>query len=190
MQLFDMDGDADLDLLSRGLTETLFRNDGTGVFTDASGRMSVLGAYQNNFFDFDDDGDVDLVYVESGQWRRAPNRLRDAASLQPVQPGGQLRVSLRVAPEVPGPNTVFLPCFSFGSGPSVSVPGLAGKLQLSAATASLVAVLPAPTGSVTWSANIPASPAFVGLELCTQAIVLGPHVPPGFTNMVYERVLL
>jgi hypothetical protein len=66
------------------------------------------------------------------------------------------------------------PCFSFGSGPSVLVPGLAGKLKLAAATAVLVAVLPAPTGAVTWTANMPASPAFLGLELYTQPPIPAP----------------
>ncbi len=186
LHLFDMDGDGDLDLLNRGFTDSLFRNDGTGLFIDATDRLSTTSPQHTMFFDFDEDGDIDLL---SDLTRRMPNRLRDAVSLQPVRPGGQLQVRMQVAPEVPGPNTVFLPCFSFGSGPSSAVPGLAGKLKLSAATASLVAVLPAPTGVATWTASIPVSPAFVGLELCTQAIVLGPHVPPGFTNMVYERIL-
>ncbi len=71
----DYDNDGDLDLfVARGLDEggvkqTLYRNNGTGTFTDVSD-VSGLGVVANNraacWGDFDNDGYLDLYVVNSG----------------------------------------------------------------------------------------------------------------------------
>ncbi|MCH8343879.1 MAG: VCBS repeat-containing protein [Planctomycetes bacterium] len=64
----DINGDGDLDLIGinagSGSTELLLENDGTGAFTNISSQISPnLSADDNDskFFDYDNDGDLDLV---------------------------------------------------------------------------------------------------------------------------------
>ena len=67
--LGDVDGDGDLDLVitgrdsgdSENYTATLYTNDGTGGFTDASAGLTGLWTGSSSFGDVDDDGDLDLV---------------------------------------------------------------------------------------------------------------------------------
>jgi hypothetical protein len=70
-KLVDVDGDADLDLflghMWSGTQDTLLLNDGTGKFSDTSGRLppryggSNWGAVSAFSADFDNDGDQDLL---------------------------------------------------------------------------------------------------------------------------------
>ncbi|MDH3402887.1 MAG: VCBS repeat-containing protein [Acidobacteriota bacterium] len=70
----DIDGDGDLDLLGANanpssLGELLLLNDGTGSFTDVSNRLDPNPSEDDNdskFFDYDDDGDLDLVIARLG----------------------------------------------------------------------------------------------------------------------------
>ncbi|MCZ6493001.1 MAG: FG-GAP-like repeat-containing protein, partial [Planctomycetota bacterium] len=69
----DMDGDGDLDLIGinagTGSTELLLRNDGTGSFTNVSGQISPNTSLDDNdskFFDYDNDGDLDLIIARLG----------------------------------------------------------------------------------------------------------------------------
>ena len=57
-ELADLDGDADLDLLS---FDVLYLNDGLGFFTDASSRLPVGTAQLQRVGDFDGDGDLDIL---------------------------------------------------------------------------------------------------------------------------------
>jgi len=75
VQAFDIDGDLDLDLFVthlRGETNTLYLNDGRGLFEDATARSGLaapsLGptGFGVGFADFDLDGNVDL-YVANGR---------------------------------------------------------------------------------------------------------------------------
>lgn len=68
VELEDIDGDGDLDLyvVNRGENNTLFWNDGSGVFTNLSvGFPPLPGAnvssYDLQVADFDDDGDLDIM---------------------------------------------------------------------------------------------------------------------------------
>ena len=71
VELGDCDGDGDLDMV---LAQDFFRkpkllvNDGSGVFTDESGRLPDLNlsSARAQFGDVDDDGDLDLVFNHSG----------------------------------------------------------------------------------------------------------------------------
>ncbi len=70
LDLFDADGDFDLDLLidSRVGNAQLWRNDGTGTFEDASGQLPNQPsgyAYGPSACDVDGDGDLDL-WIDNG----------------------------------------------------------------------------------------------------------------------------
>ena len=69
----DIDGDGDLDLLGvnggPGSTELLLTNDGNGNFTNASSQISPNLSQDDNdskFFDYDNDGDLDLLIGRLG----------------------------------------------------------------------------------------------------------------------------
>ena len=62
----DVDGDGDLDLLITGYdgsteTATLYTNDGTGSFSDASAGLTGTDESSSSFGDVDGDGDLDLL---------------------------------------------------------------------------------------------------------------------------------
>ncbi|MCU0862575.1 MAG: FG-GAP-like repeat-containing protein [Planctomycetes bacterium] len=74
----DVDGDGDLDLVSgnSGQQSRLYRNNGTGTFTDVTaGHMPVRADYSNAvaFGDVDGDGDLDLV-IGNGSYNPFPQR--------------------------------------------------------------------------------------------------------------------
>ena len=69
----DINGDGDLDLLGinagSGSTELLLENDGMGAFTNISGQISPNSSLDYNdskFFDYDNDGDLDLIIARLG----------------------------------------------------------------------------------------------------------------------------
>ncbi|MEZ5333224.1 MAG: VCBS repeat-containing protein [Thermoanaerobaculia bacterium] len=70
----DIDGDGDVDLLGvnanpGSLGELLLLNDGLGSFSDVSSRLSPNPSEDDNdskFFDYDDDGDLDLLIARLG----------------------------------------------------------------------------------------------------------------------------
>ena len=70
----DIDGDGDLDLLGANanpssLGELLLENDGSGSFTDVSSRIVPNPSEDDNdskFFDYDNDGDLDLIIARLG----------------------------------------------------------------------------------------------------------------------------
>lgn len=84
---YDNDGDVDLFIAFRDLPNVLFRNDGAGKFTDVSKAMGVddprktVGAI---WFDFDEDGDLDLFVANqdgdlNGFYRNDGTRFVDIA---------------------------------------------------------------------------------------------------------------
>jgi hypothetical protein len=66
---YDDDGDPDLYVSNNGQPNRLYRNDGDGRFTDVAERLGVQGpraSFPTWFFDFDDDGDLDLYVAAYG----------------------------------------------------------------------------------------------------------------------------
>jgi hypothetical protein len=84
----DVDGDGDLDLvitggdgsnLITGLQATLYTNDGSGNFTDASAGLTPLYDGSSNFGDVDGDGDLDLVITGDSSPRTAKLYINDGS---------------------------------------------------------------------------------------------------------------
>ena len=64
LELGDVDGDEDLDVLSSPIGSLLFENDGSGVFTDVTAQKLPPfpgGAIREQFLDADGDGDLDVL---------------------------------------------------------------------------------------------------------------------------------
>jgi hypothetical protein len=78
LELLDVDGDFDLDLLvssKRSPGSFLAHNDGTGKFTDASARLpQFTNNYEFEAMDVDGDGVLDLVTINDG---KAPRRFTE-----------------------------------------------------------------------------------------------------------------
>ena len=67
--LGDIDGDFDIDIRTAGTgvnNSRMFRNDGSGVFTIASGVPNDSSCYSYDFGDIDGDGDLDMIGVNAG----------------------------------------------------------------------------------------------------------------------------
>ena len=66
---YDLEGDLDLFIVTK-TTNQLFRNNGDGTFKDVSEKSRITGESVNSkdmsFGDFDDDGDVDIIVLNSG----------------------------------------------------------------------------------------------------------------------------
>ena len=70
----DIDGDGDLDMIGANAlvgssSENLLINDGSGGFTDAAGQLLTnpdLDDNDSKFFDYDNDGDLDLIIARIG----------------------------------------------------------------------------------------------------------------------------
>ncbi len=81
LELVDFDDDADLDLLvscKRCTGGRLWRNDGTGRFTDASDRLPQrANNYDYEAMDVDGDGDLDLATVNDGPMLRETLLIND-----------------------------------------------------------------------------------------------------------------
>ena len=81
LELIDVDDDADLDLLvscKRCTGGRLWRNDGSGRFTDASdGLPQRANNYDYEAMDLDGDGDLDLATVNDGPMQRETILIND-----------------------------------------------------------------------------------------------------------------
>ncbi len=83
---FDNDGFTDLFVTGYG-GNTLYRNSGNGTFIDVTGKAGVRGSGWSSsagFFDYDNDGRLDLVVGRYVEWNFQANRYCGAA-----KPGGR-----------------------------------------------------------------------------------------------------
>jgi hypothetical protein len=186
----DIDGDRAPDLLIPHPTHAaLLHNDGTGTFRDETARLWSRSIQAAVPWDFDEDGDEDLLYRQGYSWQRVENRLRAATSLQTVRPGGQLQIRFQVQPVTPVPAPLVLPLAAFGPGAPVNFPGIAGSFLVPASATIVLGGLPVSGGTAQLAIAVPASSGFVGIELCVQGLVLAAGLQPGLTNVVDERIL-
>jgi hypothetical protein len=66
---YDNDGDPDLYVSNFGEDDRLYRNNGDGTFADVAGELGVSGppaSFACGFFDYDNDGRLDLLVVDYG----------------------------------------------------------------------------------------------------------------------------
>lgn len=74
--LGDMDGDGDLDMLGANASaasansELLLKNNGTGAYTSAAFPTAAIDDNDSKFFDYDNDGDMDLIIASLGSSER------------------------------------------------------------------------------------------------------------------------
>ncbi|SMF18602.1 FG-GAP repeat domain-containing protein [Pseudobacteriovorax antillogorgiicola] len=82
IDLFDIDGDGDLDIFTGNVRlfhkydaqNRIYINDGNGFFTEETGNRlptDSLNTFDGDFFDFDRDGDSDLVTANGNLWANA-----------------------------------------------------------------------------------------------------------------------
>lgn len=119
------------------------------------------------------------------------NHLRSLSSLSRPVPGGTLRLRLAHEPGWLAAPALALPIISLQPRASVlGIAGIAGTLQIDAASAVVLPglVLPAPPGTGEVQVSVPPLPALIGFELWAQGLLLGAR--PAFTPAVHERVLV
>ena len=173
----DVDGDGDLDLIRGGNPQpNLSLNDGTGLFTLATGRLPPLASVIAEALaaDLDRDGDADIVLHTTGQpgqilW----NRHRHVAVPAPPAIGQNWTIEVSSQP-------------GYGTGTRAAVLGLGVArlaqpvvvspfgvlwLDLGAPIALLQTLIGPGAGPVPLTFAIPPSPPLVGMALHVQALV-------------------
>lgn len=179
IELFDGDGDLDLDLLrtGNGYLE-LFRNDGTGALTPIAMPATTAQQPVPEPADLDGDGDVDvLVGSSSGSstwlWR---NRHHDLVALPP-QPGGSLTIEVACEPGYANAPRAYV--FAVALLPLVQPVALPpiGLLAIDVAGPGfpVFGVVPSATGVAATTFTVPPSAGLGGLTLYLQALVEHPQ---------------
>ncbi|MBL8726450.1 MAG: VCBS repeat-containing protein [Planctomycetes bacterium] len=189
--LADWDDDGDVDILQLGGTAQLWLNVGNGTFVDATAQRIGHVTFQATVAaDLDGDGDVDPVGFFGTFQAHRQNHLRSATSLQAPALGSHLRIRFASEPGFAAANTACLPILAFAPRSSpLAVAGIRGTWQLDPSSAMVLPLLnlPAPTGTAELSMPIPLQPAFLGIDLHAQGLVLG--TAAAFTPAVHERIV-
>ena len=202
--LGDVDGDGDLDLVignfdecsawtgCSGQQNRLYLNHGAGTFTDATASRLPTGSDQTfavALGDVDGDGDLDLVVGNGhGQQNRLHMNLQrqlDAAHLlragQPYTLDVYSRAGLSNASDL---------AFPYLSTTRRSIPVRPyGTLGIDPMAPLPLVLIPQPAGigSVTWT--VPNNPAFAGVEVFAQALLIQALTDLRLTNVTADVVL-
>ena len=172
LSVIDADGDGDADLWNGN---GVWWNNGAGVFTFQAGVSHPLGNRGAAVADFDGDGDLDFAGLS--------NFLRQVAAVTPPVRGTSYAVDFHTRP---GATTPVLSLVALGAG-SVVMPGVGTLLLDPTSTATIgLHLVTAPPHTLTL--QIPAAPAFAGLQLHYQAVMIDPIAGLGFSNAIGDVV--
>ncbi|MCB9884132.1 MAG: VCBS repeat-containing protein [Planctomycetes bacterium] len=173
LSVIDADGDGDADLYDGN---GIWWNNGSGVFTLQVGATHYLGNRGAAVADFDGDGDLDFAGL--------PNFLRQVdAGIPPVR-GNSYTVDFHTRP---GTVTPVLSLVALGAG-NVAMPGV-GTLLLDPASTVTIGMHLVVNTPLTVSLQIPTAPAFAGLELHHQAVMIDLIAGLRFSNAIGEPIL-
>jgi hypothetical protein len=179
IELFDVDGDGDQDLLrtGNGYLE-LFRNDGTGAMTTIPMPPTTAQQPVPEPADLDADGDIDLlVGTVSGPttwlWR---NRHHDLVALPP-QPGGLNTIEVACEPGyASAPRAFVLAVALLPLVPPVALPPFGGlAIDLAGPSLLVSGLVPTATGVAPTTFTVPPSAGLGGLTFYLQALVEHPQ---------------
>ncbi len=193
----DLDGDLDIVLFNganvAGQTRIL-RNNGLGVFAvDASAApVATMASGAGAIADLDLDGDLDIVF---GNWNAQNavwlNRHRHCHAAAAPTIGGSYTVTFASQPGY-GPATAVLVAASiFPAGPVQLLPNVGNTvLQLGSVLSLGIGFTSASTGEYGFVMPIPNAPAFSGLPLLWQGVVVEQQgLVLSLTNTFGDRVL-
>ena len=173
VEVFDMDGDADLDIAVTGnIGSTLFENTGLGSFVDATAKwfdQRYCGGLA--VADLDRDGDLDLVTTGNDTllWF---NRHRQHTAPEPADPGARYRIELACRPGYLASPAVAVLAFSAGA-VDVPWPGV-GQIGLDPSSMVVLGAfsLPAPGGTADVDLAVANLPSLRGLQWWSQVLFL------------------
>jgi len=173
--LLDADGDIDTDVLT---TTALWVNDGNGIFTAQPLGQTIpsLGLIDTLPGDFDGDGDIDTLRV-------ANFRTQVAAIAPPIN--GQL-YSVDFHTPTPGVPAVVVALASLAG--AVTPAGQLGTLRLDQSLMTTLIVETVTNGPLQLSWALPTNPAFLGVQLHYQALMVDVVIGVHFTNAIRELV--
>jgi hypothetical protein len=145
--------------------------------------------------DVDDDGDLDFVFgtpvaiANLDRQHVYANHLRQLRSTALPRIGGTATFDLFSGPGFGSSGLAVLGVAFARAAVPLTLPGIAGRLQLDPATLQIAATVPTSSvGVSTVFLPVPPVAALVGTEAWLQAAVLPSVGRPGLTNAVYEVV--
>lgn len=187
----DEDGDLDLILATWAGPVLLFRNDGTGSFTDTSATQLRASPADGDIVvgDVDGDGDSDFIATTIGQAHRYTNLLvqLDAPLVRRV--GADYRIDVHARHGHPSAVDVALP-FLAATRAITPLPPL-GVLGLDPATILALPplLIPRPLGTGSLVVRVPSDPALRGRAIHAQALLLRYPIDARLTGVITDVAL-